>query len=133
MSPEEHFKMMCNLRPGGWHVEYRTSPDGIHWSPMLAQAKTGNDFDLFCYNPFRKKWVYLQRTVPGDLPNLKPDNVGRARAYRESDDLRKVIDEMPCRSDDMEKSGPPKGSVFVSDCSNASERRNLVGGSKEKL
>lgn len=111
-SPEERFKMMYNLRPGGWHVEYRTSPDGIHWSPVLAQAKTGNDYDLFCYNPFRKKWVYLQRTILGDLRNPIPDSVGRARTYREGDDLRKLIAEAPYRSDDMEKSGPPKGSVF---------------------
>jgi len=113
-SPEERFKMMYNRRHSdkSWHAEYRTSPDGIRWSPVLEQPETGNDFDLFCYNPFRKKWVYLQRTIIGGQQGRNPKSIGRARTYREGDNLRKLIAEAPYRCDDMEKSGPPKGSVL---------------------
>ena len=114
-SPEERFKVLWNYRlpgEGRWFAKYQTSPDGIHWSKVLEQPETGNDFDLFFYNPFRKVWVYHQRTDLADTQNPSKTAVGRARLYREHPVARTLIAETPKRNDDLEKTGPPKGSVY---------------------
>jgi hypothetical protein len=75
--PAQRFKMFLYERPdekfGG---QVFTSPDGIHWTGPTRTPRVGDNTSI-SYNPFRKKWVFSVR-VPAD---------GRARAYRECDDL----------------------------------------------
>ena len=75
--PAQRFKMFLYERPeekfGG---QVFTSPDGIHWSGPMRTPRVGDNTSL-SYNPFRKKWIFSVR-VSAD---------GRARAYRECDDL----------------------------------------------
>jgi hypothetical protein len=75
--PQQRFKMFLYERPeqrfGG---QVFTSPDGIHWSAPTRTPTVGDNTSLF-YNPFRKKWVY----------SVRNGFYGRARAYREHDDL----------------------------------------------
>jgi len=75
--PEQRFKMFVYERPeekfGG---RVFVSPDGIHWSGGTRTPKVGDNTSIF-YNPFRKKWVY----------SIRSHFWGRAREYREHDDL----------------------------------------------
>ena len=61
-----------------YHLFYRTSPDGVHWSDTLASSPILGDRSTVFYNPFRNVWVYsVRRAVPA---------VGRARLYHEHAD-----------------------------------------------
>jgi hypothetical protein len=75
--PAQRFKMFLYERPedrfGG---QIFTSPDGIHWSGPTRTPTVGDNTSIL-YNPFRKKWVY----------SVRSGMYGRARAYREHDDL----------------------------------------------
>jgi hypothetical protein len=83
LDPQQRFKAYAfdniyrkSLDSGG---DILTSPDGIHWS-IKAQSSAfyeHSDNSTIHYNPFRRKWVYSLRTV----------RAGRARGYRECDDL----------------------------------------------
>jgi len=78
--PSERWKLFItrrNERTGRWHLDLRTSGDGIHWSKTVASSsKPIGDRTTVFYNPFRKKWVY----------SLRISYNGRARAYREQSD-----------------------------------------------
>ncbi len=56
-----------------------SSPDGIHWSNLLARSGPNGDWSSFFYNPFRKVWVFNLRSY------FK--GVGRCRRYWESADF----------------------------------------------
>jgi hypothetical protein len=55
------------------------SPDGIHWSNLVARSGPNGDWSSFFYNPFRKVWVFNLRSY------FK--GVGRCRRYWESSDF----------------------------------------------
>jgi hypothetical protein len=55
------------------------SPDGIHWSNLVARSGPCGDWSAFFYNPFRKVWVFNLRSY------FK--GVGRCRRYWESADF----------------------------------------------
>jgi len=84
--PRARFKYFTTEQRGGWHYTYRTSADGIHWSePVASKGIWGDRTTVFC-NPFRKVWCLSQRIHGGD--------VGRARAYMEDPDPRKLIEKL---------------------------------------
>lgn len=75
--PEKRYKMFYFRST----FKTRFSPDGIHWSDVVAdQPQTGDRSTVF-YNPFRKLWIYSVRS--GQNP------VGRCRFYGESRDVSK--------------------------------------------
>lgn len=69
--PARRFKMMY-YRSG---LQFRVSPDGIHWSDIILEQKESGDRSTFFYNPFRKLWVYSIRS--------SRRGVGRCRYYGE--------------------------------------------------
>jgi hypothetical protein len=82
--PKEKYKYFATEAGGGWGMTYRTSPDGIHWSEPVAKHHIDGDRTTAFYNPFRKVWVLSERISWG----------GRARAYSEHADPKKVIGNM---------------------------------------
>jgi hypothetical protein len=68
--------------PGkGWHMNYRCSADGIHWSDyqwLEGSGQCGDRTNVF-YNPFRKKWVFIIRG--------QPSREGRIKQYWEAADV----------------------------------------------
>lgn len=55
------------------------SPDGIHWSNLVARTGPCGDRSTVFYNPFRKVWVFNLRSGTKE--------VGRCRRYWESSDF----------------------------------------------
>jgi len=82
--PGARFKYFATEKRGGWHCVYRTSADGIHWSEPLASKPIWGDRTTVFYNPFREVWCLSQR--------IDGSQVGRARAYMEDPDPKKLID-----------------------------------------
>jgi hypothetical protein len=86
--PAKRFKLFWSriLESCDAHIQfcYQTSPDGIHWSPILVESP-GMDRTTAFYNPFRKKWV-------GSLREVDPDPLFcRVRRYREADDAMTMM------------------------------------------
>ncbi|MDA0831705.1 MAG: hypothetical protein O2955_02325 [Planctomycetota bacterium] len=77
LDPAKRYKMFY-YRSG---LQTRFSPDGIHWSDIVAMQKEVGDRTTVFYNPFRKLWIYSVRS--GQNP------VGRCRYYGESRDVSK--------------------------------------------
>jgi len=78
--PQQRFKMFLYQNPPtGPGGQVYTSPDGIHWSSPTRTTSVGDNTSIL-YNPFRRKWVYSDRTYHD------PHN-SRVRSYRECDDL----------------------------------------------
>jgi hypothetical protein len=76
--PNERFKYFASEMSEsseGWYVAYRTSADGIHWSESKDGSSIWGDRSTAFYNPFRKVWVFSQRT--------EDKNGWRARSYVE--------------------------------------------------
>ena len=85
--PAERFKYFATERhDDGWHYTYRTSGDGIHWSEPIASAPIWGDRTTVFYNPFREVWCLSQRT--------HGDDVGRARAYMEDADPKRLVEKI---------------------------------------
>ena len=86
--PERRYKIFYTSWPnegdmGQWHLYYKFSKDGIHWSqaPVAASGAVGDHTNAF-YNPFRDKWVIPVR--------YNDRGQGRARAYVENSDPAKA-------------------------------------------
>ncbi len=81
--PEQRYKMLivkqCRDGRNGVDMVIRYSPDGIRWSPPVAERWHGGDRSTFFHNPFREKWVYSFR--------YDPKETGRSRMYLECTDL----------------------------------------------
>jgi len=84
--PAARFKYFATEQRGGWQVTYRTSADGVHWSEPVASTPIWGDRTTVFYNPFRQVWCLSQRIHGGD--------VGRARAYMEDADPRRLIEKV---------------------------------------
>ena len=84
-APKARFKYFTTEKRGGWQLVYRASADGIHWSKPLVSKPIWGDRTTVFYNPFRKVWCLSQR-IHG--------NVGRARAYMEDPDPRKLVEKI---------------------------------------
>ena len=84
--PKARFKYFTTEKRRGWHYTYRTSADGIHWSEPVASKPIWGDRATVFYNPFRKVWCLSQRIHGGD--------VGRARAYMEDPNPRKLVEKI---------------------------------------
>ena len=82
--PQARYKYFATEAGGGLGMTYRTSPDGIHWSGPVARHDIHGDRTTVFYNPFRKMWVLSERISWS----------GRARAYSESPDPKKLITDM---------------------------------------
>jgi hypothetical protein len=77
--PQRRYKMFRAHGDGGWAVSIHFSPDGIHWSDVIARSGPCGDRTTVFYNPFRKVWVYsLRASAPG---------LGRSRRYWENPDV----------------------------------------------
>ena len=78
--PERRYKL-CFRGPGGeFPALVAYSGDGIHFRGFTETPPVGDRTTIY-YNPFRGKWVYSIRCgYPG---------IGRAKRYRECDDLLK--------------------------------------------
>ena len=78
--PNKRFKLSLVPADAGrpWHMNLYHSPDGIHWSDVVAKSGPCGDRSTFFYNPFRKVWVYSLR---GDIKGI------RCRRYWENTDL----------------------------------------------
>jgi len=89
-TPNERYKIFNMEHFGGgwnWHLIYRTSPDGIHWTEPLADRRVWGDFHVAFYNPFRRVWVVASR-----IHDISQYKVGRCRGYLEDADPRKVVE-----------------------------------------
>lgn len=78
----KRFKYFIFGGPGeGWHMNYRTSADGIHWGNFLWPKGSGQcgDRTTVFYNPFREKWVFIIRG--------QPPREGRIKQYWEADNV----------------------------------------------
>lgn len=62
-----------------WAMNYRHSPDGVHWSEHQWRSGQCGDRTGVFFNPFRKKFVFLIRA--------KANQSGRAKRYWETSDL----------------------------------------------
>ena len=76
--PKRRYKMFTTTSRDGWRLALHGSPDGVHWSKLLAVSPKIGDRTTVFYNPFRKVWVWSLR--------IGASGVGRARAYREHAD-----------------------------------------------
>jgi len=84
--PSRRFKMSSSrshMTPQRLYV----SPDGIHWSSLVAQSIPCGDRTTFFYNPFRKTWVFSIRDATAKAE--------RFRRYREHADLLSCIQWAP--------------------------------------
>ena len=85
--PGARFKYFTTEKRKGWHLVYRTSRDGIRWSEPVASKAIWGDRSTVFHNPFRRVWCLSQRIHGGA--------VGRARAYMEDRDPRKLVEKTP--------------------------------------
>ena len=89
-TPDERFKIfnVAHHRDGQhWHLIYRTSGDGIHWTDPLVTKRTWGDFYTAFYNPFRRVWVAASR-----IHDYSRHKVGRCRGYLEDADPRRLVE-----------------------------------------
>ena len=85
--PKARFKYFTTeKRKRGFHCVYRISADGMHWSEPVASRQIWGDRATVFYNPFRKVWCLSQR--------IHGRKVGRARAYMEDPDPRKLVEKI---------------------------------------
>ena len=83
--PDARFKYFATERhDDGWHYTYRTSGDGVHWSEAIAETPMRGDRTTVFFNPFRDVWCLSQR--------IHPERIGRARAYMEDADPRRLVE-----------------------------------------
>jgi hypothetical protein len=83
-SSASRFKMFTTVPwSGKWRIDLLYSPDGLHWQGPIAHSGKVRDRTTVFYNPFRDVWVYSLR--------IRDKNVGRARAYRENQDVVKGL------------------------------------------
>jgi hypothetical protein len=77
--PQKRFKLFHTLSS---RMRYQTSPDGIHWSDLLARSEGGLDGrQTAFYNPFRRVWGFsLRQSID------PPEGMGRLRRYYEHPD-----------------------------------------------
>lgn len=82
--PHSRYKMFYTMwfkdKPDKWHLAYKCSADGIHWSedPIAVSSRVGDHTNAH-YNPFRRKWV-------ANIRYYNSKAVGRSRAYVEASD-----------------------------------------------
>jgi len=82
--PQSRYKIFYTMwykdKPDKWHLAYKCSADGIHWSekPIAISGHVGDHTNAH-YNPFRRKWV-------ANIRYYNSEAVGRSRAYVEADD-----------------------------------------------
>jgi len=85
--PNERFKYFSSERSRGFYAAHRTSADGIHWSePKETRTRIWGDRSTAFYNPFRKVWVFSQRT--------EDENGWRARSYVEGPTAEDMLAEI---------------------------------------
>ena len=88
--PNERFKYFSSERAEGirgFFAAHRTSADGIHWSkPKETRTRIWGDRSTAFYNPFRKVWVFSQRT--------EDENGWRARSYVEGATVEDMLAEI---------------------------------------
>ena len=77
------------------------SPDGIHWSDLVARSGPTGDRTTVFYNPFRKVWVYSLRG--GDA------KLGRIRRYRENRDVLEGANNCPVAPNSDQRDGDHDG------------------------
>jgi len=89
-TPNERYKIFNVefFKGSGFHLIYRTSPDGIKWTDPLVDRRVWGDFCTAFYNPFRRVWVVSSRIHDSDSQY----KVGRCRGYLEDADPRKVVE-----------------------------------------
>ncbi|MCX6623328.1 MAG: hypothetical protein NTY38_20130 [Acidobacteria bacterium] len=75
--PRRRFKRFGSKFDQKLALGFFHSPDGIHWSDVVAWGARSGDRSTAFYNPFRKVWVMSIRSFPDD-PKLK-----RTRWYHE--------------------------------------------------
>lgn len=80
--PQRRFKYFLTNIGKGWRTEYRTSPDGIHWSEPHWLSGPHGDRTTVHFNPFRKRWVFGLRTS-----DRSPARLGRSKKYWETTDI----------------------------------------------
>jgi hypothetical protein len=91
--PQRRFKMVLFAMDGverNKPLEFRHSPDGIHWSSVIASnGYLSNsiymDRTTVFYNPFRQKWVVSLREW-----DEGPQRTARCRYYVETPDLARL-------------------------------------------
>jgi hypothetical protein len=88
-NPQRRYKLFAVIdpTPGVPVLTLRTSPDGIHWSPPLAQSAPLGDRTTVFYNPFLKKWIQSRRDWREDW--------GRYRRYVEHLDPVELVQARP--------------------------------------
>lgn len=85
-------------------LQIHFSPNGIHWSDVVARTGICVDRSTVFYNPIRRKWVFSIR-------DMLPEPIVRARRYLECDDVTRDVpwklDELPlwAHADDLD---PPR-------------------------
>lgn len=80
--PKRRFKYFLTNIGKGWRTEYRTSPDGIHWSEPHWLSGPHGDRTTVHFNPFRSRWVFGLRTS-----DRSPARLGRSKKYWETADI----------------------------------------------
>ncbi len=88
-NPNEKFKYFASERGRGrgFYAAHRTSADGIGWSePKEAGSRIWGDRSTAFYNPFRKVWVFSQRT--------EDENGWRSRSYVEGPTAEDMLAEI---------------------------------------
>lgn len=80
--PNRRFKYFLTNIGKGWKTEYRTSPDGVHWSDPHWMSGPHGDRTTVFYNPFRRRWVFGLRTS-----DRSPARLGRSKKYWETADI----------------------------------------------
>jgi len=80
--PKRRFKYFLTNIGKGWKTEYRTSPDGVHWSEPHWLSGPHGDRTTVHFNPFRSRWVFGLRTS-----DRSPARLGRSKKYWETADI----------------------------------------------
>lgn len=91
--PQRRFKMLLFAMDSverNKPLELRYSPDGIHWSPVIASngypaRSITMDRTTMFYNPFRQRWVLSLREW-----DEGPQHTARCRYYVETTDLARL-------------------------------------------
>jgi hypothetical protein len=86
--PSKRFKYFASERDRdrGFYAAHRTSADGIHWSESKDGSSIWGDRSTAFYNPFRKVWVFSQRT--------EDENGWRSRSYVEGPTAEDMLAEV---------------------------------------
>jgi len=91
--PQQRFKLILFAMDAverNKPLEFRHSPDGIHWSPVIASngypaQSIYMDRTTMFYNPFRQRWVLSLRDW-----DEGPQRTARCRYYVETPDLARL-------------------------------------------